>query len=1243
MATKIERNWSISTDLIKAVQGKGITFLVGAGASQDSPARVPAWAQLAVLLDKEIGENQSYRFDKNKHVPAEYIWDRIKEDQARWDWIIDRIEEAAERMDNKRKVPSLLHEKLMHMAYLWGGENVLVLTTNYDLLLEAAAEQGSDWLVSPKQWTGPSHGKAAAARGIYHLHGTLENRESILLTDAEMQCHYKADGNIHSKHLLEIFRDRVVLVIGYGFGDPEIEQILDNIDPYSSGQTYAIIEETPNGKIPAELPERVKAVSYANGQHNEVKEILDRIDKMARTTSAMAQAKAWQKIGREGPGSATSKIWEQIGELIETGDEQLDHFLNGTTEAKNPDEWIGIDMLEAGLSGVFRTIELTEGERKLCRWLALNLTGKRLRKVIWAMAFADGVMHPELQFCLGRELQDEDRSFSIEDLRLGIEVLCSQGIIGGLNNSLSLVLGLIAERLQKMDPSETVTGLEVFRVLTEVVPQSDRHWRSGEDSQTTQVGAPLIAVTRSDGHTIERTWKKIGTRLVENVPEELWEITSIALRKQQRITDTGRGKKYSFNSWNYDLPSIEKRDQLPNWNKGGRYVLLDAASRGISKIGRMPESKEIWVACVERAIKEDSPLLRRITVDSVRTTTHWNADEKLTWIANQGRMDDWHTWSERYLLVQQTWHDTQEKTKEAAAMAIARMVPTKGGKKQNDEETDFQRAAMISWLKNCEIEHQVMEVELKLLVKKYPDIKDQMGKEDRIKGGTIVRRFAPVNSKSADELINDWKEFGDIALNKLMEEHFAFIGDTAWSNMPSREGAAKVLEEAVATCADYGLALSKKLSQRQLWGHWAWAGLTTAMPKHFDTLAGRKWLEETNWPAISAGNAEVYLEDMLYFASKQARDEEWSNVTMETLYNSVKRQLKANLKANRKQKTISDNYSGALEEAINEPDGKVINAIMILWGLQVKREKAGLASERLNSREMMTVVENLAAREDTNAQVYATVLLARDYEIVRQEVPDVIERALHSKLKSKEKWWRNVVWDGLWYCNYWRYGQMGKSLKAEMRTDLLEYEEPPGTSWRRSEDDQVADKYGFTMALKVWHENENYKDEWQVGKMAKKRRQAVVKSICHIFDRAEAMHNDGDGWKKLIAPLWEDIAGESGAETTEEEQKALTACFRHLNERDQDEFANRFVTGPAVVPDRLIGHLDENPNIANRVAALKILIHCSKDRASGNRKATDFGDWYHILNVVQKHWSGTTIKTEEDLVNDFLSLHGIKV
>lgn len=55
-----DRDWNIPAGLVEAARTKGITFLVGAGASRDKPAEVPAWMELANLLSDEIKcpENQ---------------------------------------------------------------------------------------------------------------------------------------------------------------------------------------------------------------------------------------------------------------------------------------------------------------------------------------------------------------------------------------------------------------------------------------------------------------------------------------------------------------------------------------------------------------------------------------------------------------------------------------------------------------------------------------------------------------------------------------------------------------------------------------------------------------------------------------------------------------------------------------------------------------------------------------------------------------------------------------------------------------------------------------------------------------------------------------------------------------------------------------------------------------------------------------------------------------------------------
>ena len=1233
---EMNQDWIIPPELIDAVRRKGVTFLVGAGASQDEPAKVPAWATLAEFLDKKLGETRFlYEPEIRRLDPGRYISEHVQDNPSLRDWIIDKIEKPAEKTIDGSKVPSNLHRKIMHMASRWGGENVLVLTTNYDLLLEAAAEQGSDWLTPLKRWDGPKAGDAAAARGIFHMHGTLKSRESIVLTMNDMICHYETNGRRNSKYLTEIFRERLILAIGYGFRDPEIKTIIEGIGNNSYGKLYAIIEANPDGSRPSMLTDRVQAIMYKYGQHDEVKKILDRIEDMAGTGGAVVQAKTWQETGRNGPGNATLDTWEQIGALIKSGDANLDHFLNGTMEAENADEWICLEMLEAGLSGVFRIAELSEGEQKLYRWLAQNLTGKRLRKVIWAKAIAGGIMHPALQFSLGRELQDKERYFSIEDLRLGIGFLCSQGIIGGLNDSVSSMLGLIVERVQKMDPSETESGLEVFRLLTEVVAQPDQHWRH-KDHEYAEAGVSLNAVTRSDGYRIERAWEKIGTRLVENAPEELWDTASAALRRQQRITDIGGGKKNSFNRWHYDLPAIEKLSQLPDWNKGGRYVLLDAARRGLSKMGSTPGSEERWIANVDRAIKEGSPLLRRIAVDTVRTTTHWNSDMKLAWVANQDRMNDWHTWRERRLLVKEAWHGAQEATKETAANSIARMVQETDRRKQTREETDIQRADMIIWLKEQEIDHQAMELELNSLSKKNPHIENRIRKESQSTEGYTMHRFQQINPWHADELISEWKKRGDDALDELME-WFEQIDHPDWPVGPNEEGVARAIEAVVAKCADYGLAFSRKLSEPPLSSHWGWKPLTKAMPQHLDSSAGRRWLEETNWEAITEANRKVEWEEMLYTASKLAWEKEWNNETVEILYITAKRAIQANGKRMEKQKFYSSELIGVLEQAINEPEGKAIQAILFLWRLQAKREKTCLASTQPKSSEMIGVLENLATRGDIRIQEWATVILAQNFGIVVETAEHVLKRVVHKRLESRDMKWRDVVWDGLSYSNHWNNHRVMDSLTEAMRRDLREQDNPPRVSRHGTEKDQVASKYGYTLAVKVWGEDQEY-EGWKIGALPEKRRQAVVAKICELFDRNEKMH--AEGWRKLIVPLWDDIKEVGKKRTTEEEQEALLVCFRHLNYDDQNEFLTKFNTGPPVSPKTLIRSTDESSKFKNLEATLKILLHCCNSRQQRDPKMEGFWDWHRILNMLQNEWRSKASSTERELIDRLLAIHG---
>ena len=101
------------------------------------------------------------------------------------------------------------------------------------------------------------------------------------------------------------------------------------------------------------------------------------------------------------------------------------------------------------------------------------------------------------------------------------------------------------------------------------------------------------------------------------------------------------------------------------------------------------------------------------------------------------------------------------------------------------------------------------------------------------------------------------------------------------------------------------------------------------------------------------------------------------------------------------------------------------------------------------------------------------------------------------------------------------------------------------------------------------------------------------------------------------------------------------ACFRHLDKDEQGDFATRFKVGPPVEPENLIGRQDEAPSIANREAALEVLLHCCEAGTQRNPGERGFWNWQTILDVVQNKWRREAVnKRERDLIGELLALHG---
>lgn len=218
--------------------------MVGAGCS--CKVRYPSWKSLLTQLESlavASGSNFEKSEEKKAKRPLEYV-DEIKSHIKTHRGTLDDYERELFRIfDDKPPFNSRFHEALIRLPFCG------VLTTNYDNSLELALRvvglecANRDHLLVVGDDSPPKSSdflrslcrSSKLGKRIAHLHGHIERRRSIVLSESEYRTHYGIDErspdlmNLVRKFLWTIFATRPVVFVGFSMTDPYLTRMLEMV------------------------------------------------------------------------------------------------------------------------------------------------------------------------------------------------------------------------------------------------------------------------------------------------------------------------------------------------------------------------------------------------------------------------------------------------------------------------------------------------------------------------------------------------------------------------------------------------------------------------------------------------------------------------------------------------------------------------------------------------------------------------------------------------------------------------------------------------------------------------------------------------------------------------------------------------------------------------------------------------------------------------------------------------------
>ena len=787
--------------LLNALRDGKLVVFAGAGVSMGEPACLPSFKHLAKMIAEGTGEVLRCG------DPIDHFLGKLQHEGVK---VHERAAEALFREDLE---PTELHRNLL-LLYS-NTEQVRIVTTNFDLLFEQAAEELCDNQLEVSR--APALPLGNRFKGIVHVHGAINPPDEhgvmsppdgLVITDLDFGRAYLNEGWAR-RFLVELFGNFTILFVGYNHNDTIMNYLARALPAREANRRFAL-----TGKCDDDIGRwgllGIEPIIYPQSN----KEDYSALNEGVRELAALAQCSFvdWHR--------KITEIAETPPPLDKETEDLIEYALADATKARfftkvaTSPEWIDwLDERDEYLTPLFGDSTLNRRDKIFSWWLVEQFAYTHANKLFLLIGKYNMHLHPDFWHDLAHQI-GVNREFpwdkDILSRWVSLLLAAAQGRIStnGLIGTDTL-MQLIGERCIQHGISDSL--LQIFDAMMEdyLRLKPGFSWPDGdEDDENPPVDVELSLIGKD--RALSELWEKGLKPKQSQVAEPL--LNRIIKRLEDRYITLCVWQQI-HHEWDSDSrrrSAIETHEQSRLLQ--GIDVLIDVARDCLEWIVlKQPDEAEHWC---NRLVHSDAPLLRRLAVHGISKREDLTADDKIDWLLTHTDLHERPVRHEVFRAVQLAYPKASLERRQALIRTVRAYRWPNEEHSRKEEYTAEQHFDWFDWLDqsdpNCTLARQALDE----VLAEYPNFKR---KEYSNPMDWIFSDWeAPQSPWTPEQLLeNPASHWLDNLLSfQITEEEYLDHG-----------GIRKSIEEAIKRDFDWGLDLANALDEAEKWDVYVWAVL----------------------------------------------------------------------------------------------------------------------------------------------------------------------------------------------------------------------------------------------------------------------------------------------------------------------------------------------------------------------------------------------------------------------------------